>query len=68
MRATFDRFVAAQNEHDAEAVEALLLDAPGFRWITRGKPGWGAAAAMERFATLYQGTSHLDPDVLPVCG
>jgi ketosteroid isomerase-like protein len=62
VRATFDRFVAAQNEHDAKAVEALLLDSPNFLWITRGIPVWGADGAMKRFATLYQGTWHLDPD------
>lgn len=62
VHATFERFVAAQNEHDAAAVEALLLDSSDFLWITRGKPIWGADAAMERFAALYQGTWHLDPD------
>ncbi|MCK1734611.1 hypothetical protein IVA79_11740 [Bradyrhizobium sp. 138] len=35
-RATFDRFVAAQNAHDVQAVEALLLASPDFLWITRG--------------------------------
>ena len=62
MRATFDRFVAAQNEHDAKAVDALLLNSPNFLWITRGTPVWGADAAMKRFATLYQGTWQLDPE------
>ena len=62
VRATFDRFVAAQNDHDAKAVEALLLDSPNFLWITRGTPVWGADAAMKRFATLYQGTWRLDPE------
>lgn len=62
VRATFERFVAAQNDHDAEAVEALLLDSPDFLWITRGNPVWGPDAAMERFATLYQGTWQLEPE------
>ena len=62
VRATFERFVAAQNEHDAKAVEALLLDWPNFLWITRGTPIWGVDAALKRFATLYQGTWRLDPD------
>ena len=62
VRGTFDRFVAAQNGHDAKAVEALLLDSPNFLWITRGTPVWGVDAAIKRFATLYQGTWHLDPD------
>jgi ketosteroid isomerase-like protein len=63
VRATFEGFVAAQNEHDIKAVEALLLDSPDFLWITRGTPIWGIDAAVERFATLYEGTWHLDPDI-----
>ena len=38
VRATFDRFVAAQNAHDVKAVESLLLGSPDFLWITRGMP------------------------------
>jgi hypothetical protein len=38
VRATFDRFVAAQNAHDIQAVESLLLGSPNFLWITRGTP------------------------------
>ncbi len=38
VRATFDRFVAAQNAHDVKLVQALLLDSPDFLWITRGTP------------------------------
>ena len=55
VRATFDRFVAAQNEHDAKAVEALLLDSPNFLWITRGTPVWGVDAAMKRFRDALSG-------------
>ncbi len=62
VRATFERFVAAQNAHDANAVEALLLDAPQFLWITRGSPVWGRAEAIKRFESLYAGTWHLEPD------
>lgn len=62
VRATFDRFVAAQNAHDPAAVEGLLLDAPTFLWITKGTPIWGREAAMARFKTLYQGTWKLAPD------
>jgi ketosteroid isomerase-like protein len=58
VRATFDRFVAAQNAHDIKAVEALLLAAPNFLWITRGTPVWGQEAA----AALYEGTWRLDPN------
>ena len=62
VRATFDRFVAAQNAHDTKAVEALLLSSPNFLWITRGTPVWGADAALKRFAGLYEGTWRLEPD------
>jgi ketosteroid isomerase-like protein len=62
VRATFDRFVAAQNAHDLKAVESLLLDAPQFLWITRGTPVWGSRAALKRFASLYEGTWHLDAE------
>ena len=61
VRAAFDRFVAAQNAHDVKAVESLLLDSPNFLWITRGTPVWGAGAAVNRFAALYQGTWRLRP-------
>ena len=60
--AMFDRFVAAQNAHDAPAVRDLLVDSPNFLWITRGATVWGRDAAMKRFETLYQGTWILAPD------
>ena len=62
VRATFDRFVAAQNAHDVNGVRELLLDSPNFLWITRGTPIWGRDAAMKRFESLYQGTWKLTPD------
>jgi ketosteroid isomerase-like protein len=62
-RALFERFVAAQNAHDATAVEATLSDTPDFLWITRGTAIWGRVAAMERFRTLYQGTWRLEPEI-----
>jgi len=62
VRATFDRFVAAQNAHDIKAVEPLLLGSPNFLWITRGTPVWGADAALKRFAALHEGTWRLVPD------
>src|SRR5512141_1440920 len=63
VRAVFDRFVAAQNEHDVKSVEALLLDSPQFLWITRGNAVWGRAEALKRFEGLYAGTWHLEPEV-----
>ena len=62
VRATFERFVAAQNAHDVKAVESLLLNSPDFLWITRGTPVWGSDSALERFAALYEGTWRLDPE------
>jgi hypothetical protein len=62
VRATFDRFVTAQNAHDLKAVESLLLASQNFLWITRGTPIWGQDAALKRFAALYEGTWRLDPE------
>ena len=62
VRATFERFVTAQNAHDVKAVEALLQEFPDFLWITRGVPVWGREAALKRFEALYEGTWHLDPE------
>ncbi len=61
IRAVVERFVAAQNAHDLGAVGELLVDSPDLLWITRGTAVWGHAAALQRFATLYQGTWRLEP-------
>jgi hypothetical protein len=63
VRSTFDRFVNAQNAHDIKTVESLLLGSPDFLWITRGAPVWGQDAALKRFASLYEGTWRLDPEL-----
>jgi hypothetical protein len=63
VRSTFDRFVAAQNAHDVNTVESLLLGSPDFLWITRGMPVWGSDAALKRFAVLYEGTWKLAPEL-----
>jgi uncharacterized protein (TIGR02246 family) len=63
VQAVFERFVAAQNAHDAAAVEALLWNSPDFLWVTRGTAVWGPAAAMERFRALYRGIWRLEPDM-----
>src|SRR5258708_22219013 len=62
VRATFERFVAAQNAHDVKVVESLLLKSPDFLWITRGMAVWGSDAALKRFSALYEGTWRLDAD------
>jgi ketosteroid isomerase-like protein len=63
VRATFDRFVAAQNAHDIKAIESLLWGSPNLLWITRGTPIWGHDAALKRFMALYEGTWRLDPEL-----
>jgi ketosteroid isomerase-like protein len=63
VRATFDRFVAAQNAHDEKALAGLLLDSPDFLWITRGTAVWGHDQAMKRFAGLFQATWQLAPEL-----
>ena len=64
VRAFFERFVAAQNARDTEAVGETLLDAPDFLWITpRGETIWGRAAAMERFRAAHRGTWRVEPDM-----
>jgi len=62
VKATFERFVVAQNAHDVSAVRDLLLDSLNFLWVTRGAPIWGREAALQRFETMYQGTWKLSPD------
>jgi hypothetical protein len=62
VKATFDRFVVAQNAHDLTTVRELLLDSPNFLWISWGVPIWGRDAAMNRFKAMYQGTWKLSPD------
>ena len=62
VRATFERFVAAQNAHDVKAVESLLLNSSDFLWITRGTPVWGSDAALKRFIALYEGTWRLEAE------
>jgi ketosteroid isomerase-like protein len=62
VKATFDRFVVAQNSHDVSAVRDALLDSASFLWVTRGAPIWGRDAALKRFEMLYLGTWKLSPD------
>jgi Domain of unknown function (DUF4440) len=62
IRATFERSVDAQNEHNLAKLKPLLLASPDFLWITRGTPIWDSDAALKRFAMLYNGTWRLKPD------
>ena len=62
-RAFFSKFVAAQNAHDAAGVKAMLLDAPGMLFYSRGGETRGRDAVADRFREYYQGTWHLEPDM-----
>ena len=62
IKATFSKFVAAQNAHDLKAMGELLSDSPNFLWITGGNVVRGRDAALMRYARLFEGTWRLDPD------
>jgi hypothetical protein len=62
-RAFFERFVAAQNAHDAAAVRAMLWDSPEMLWYTRGTEIRGPSAVVETLHGYYAGTWHLEPDM-----
>ena len=62
IKATFSKFVAAQNAHNLKAVRELLSDSPNFLWIARGNVVRGRDAALKRYAGLFEGTWRLDPD------
>jgi SnoaL-like domain len=61
---TFARFLAAQNDHDLDAVEELLSDSREFIWIAPGSTVRGRDAALSRFRELFQGTWRIDPNWL----
>jgi hypothetical protein len=61
VKVIFDKFVAAQNAHDLNAVGEILQDSPQMFWITRGQVYLGRDAALKRFAEYYQGTWALEP-------
>jgi len=62
-RAFFERFVAAQNAHDAVAVKAMLWDSPQMLWYSRGTEIRGTSAVVETLHSYYAGTWHLEPDM-----
>jgi len=62
-RAFFTKFVAAQNAHDASDVKAMLWDAPGMLFYSRGGETRGREAVADRFREYYEGTWHLEPDM-----
>jgi ketosteroid isomerase-like protein len=62
IRATFGKFVAAQNAHDLKAVGELLSDSPDFLWIDRGRVVRRHDRALKRFEELFQSTWRVEPD------
>jgi ketosteroid isomerase-like protein len=59
----FEKFVAAQNAHDSDAVKAMLLDSPSTVLFARGVDTRGRDAVAARFKEYYEGTWHLEPDM-----
>ncbi len=50
----YERFAAAQNARDAEAVRALLWNSPDFVWISDGKAFWGADRMIQRMSAFQR--------------
>jgi hypothetical protein len=62
-RALFTKFVAAQNDHNADEVKSLLWASPQMLFFSRGVETRGAEAVANRFKEYYRGTWHLEPDM-----
>ena len=63
-RALYDRFAAAQNAHDIDAVRDLLLDTPEFLWVSNGMSYWGADTMVARMAQFQQAEVwQVEPDL-----
>ena len=62
IRATFSKFVAAQNAHDLKAVGELLSGSRNFLWIGPGYVVRTRDAALTHFGELFQSTWRVDPD------
>ena len=63
-RSFFTKFVAAQNAHDVDDVKSMLWDSPAMLWFGRNVETRGRDAVADRFKEYYQGTWHLEPDML----
>lgn len=62
--ATYARFIAGQNAHDATAVAAVLLDSKELVWAQYGGQSvWGREEVMEAFQKEWHGTWKLDPQL-----
>ena len=54
VRATYERFAAAQNAHDLDAVREVLLDSPQFLWVSDGRSVWGREATLARMSAFQK--------------
>jgi uncharacterized protein (TIGR02246 family) len=64
VRATYERFVAAQNARDLRRVRELLLDSPQFLWVSDGMSVWGREAMLERMASFQEAEVwHVEQDL-----
>jgi ketosteroid isomerase-like protein len=64
IRATYDRFVAAQNARDLSRVRELLLDGLQFLWVSDGMSIWGREAMIERMASFQEAEVwRVEPDL-----
>ncbi|WP_456617416.1 MULTISPECIES: DUF4440 domain-containing protein [unclassified Bradyrhizobium] len=62
-RTVFEKFIAAQNAHNADDVKAMLWNSPGALLFARGIETRGRDAVADRFKAYYEGTWHLEPDM-----
>jgi hypothetical protein len=62
-RTIFEKFIAAQNAHNADDVKAMLWNSPGTLLFARGIETRGRDAVADRFKGYYEGTWHLEPDM-----
>lgn len=62
-RTVFEKFIAAQNAHNADDVKAMLWNSPGTLLFARGIETRGRDEVAARFKTYYEGTWHLEPDM-----
>jgi len=62
-RALYNRFVAAENTNDFDAVRSVLLDSPEFLWVTNGLSIWGREAAVRRMTDYHTAEVwHIQPE------
>ncbi|MDH2345839.1 DUF4440 domain-containing protein [Bradyrhizobium sp. SSUT77] len=62
-RTIFEKFIAAQNAHNADDVKAMLWNSPSTLLFARGIETRGRDAVADRFKAYYEGTWQLEPDM-----